>query len=90
MQRYIVFLNDREVIIDQEVNSPDAGLSEMNINFTGKSALVIAFKHFCLDLDCLKLRIKVEENISEACDAFNSMFTRIEAAGGIVRNQQNK
>lgn len=25
-----------------------------------------------------------------ACDAFNSMFTRIEAAGGIVRNQKEE
>ncbi|MFZ4547421.1 MAG: NUDIX hydrolase [Bacteroidales bacterium] len=89
-QRYLVFLNDRAVLIGQEnaiCKSDDNG---MFINFTDKVALVQAFDRFKLDLNLANLKIKTTQNFAEACNAFNSLFTRIEAAGGIVRNQDGE
>ncbi len=68
------------------VNSPD----ELHIEFTGKSQLEDAYKIFFRNPGILILKIKAAGNFTEACDAFNSMFKRIEAAGGIVRNQRNE
>ena len=59
----------------------------MFINFTDKTALIQAFDRFKPDLNLANLKIKTTQNFAEACKDFNSMFTRIEAAGGIVRNQ---
>jgi ADP-ribose pyrophosphatase YjhB (NUDIX family) len=69
---------------------PENVSQQMTIDFTDKSALVKAYKRFYLDSDCVNLIIKTEENFLAACAAFNSMFTRIEAAGGIVRNNKKE
>ncbi len=62
----------------------------MIIDFTDKDTLVQAFDRFKLDLNLANLKIKTTQNFAEACKAFNSLFTRIEAAGGIVRNQDGE
>jgi ADP-ribose pyrophosphatase YjhB (NUDIX family) len=90
MQRYIVFLNDRAVTICQDIKIPAKGSNEMILDFTDKSSLSEAYKRFYRDAECLNLTIKTAGNFAEACEAFNSMFNRIEAAGGIVRNQKQE
>jgi ADP-ribose pyrophosphatase YjhB (NUDIX family) len=90
MQRYIVFLNDRIISINQGINIHEFASNEMTIDFTDKSALAIAYKRFCTDTSCNKLKVEATENFSAACNALNSLFTRIEAAGGIVRNQKKE
>ncbi len=62
----------------------------MVLHYTGKASLIKAYKLFCQDEDCLKLIIKADNNFPEACRFFNTMFKRIEAAGGIVRNQHKE
>jgi len=89
MQRYIVFLNDRTVSICQDCKSSSVP-NEITVDFTDKSSLVKVYKHFYKDSDCANLLIKTGDNFLEACETFNSMFTRIEAAGGIVRNQKKE
>ena len=90
MQRYIVFLNDRSVIIDQDINIPESGSGSKVIEFTSRSALANVYESFYGDADCKSLIVKSTENYAEACNAFNSLFTRIEAAGGIVRNNKKE
>ena len=90
MQRYIVFLNERAVIIHQNINMPVNSPDELHIDFSGKLELEDAYNIFFRNPGILTLKIKATGNFTEACDAFNSTFKRIEAAGGIVRNQQNE
>jgi len=90
MQRYIVFLNDRAVAISQDINISEHRSDEMVVNFTDKHALNEVYTRFYQDTDCLNLILKTGKNFSEACKAFNGMFTRVEAAGGIVRNKKGE
>jgi ADP-ribose pyrophosphatase YjhB (NUDIX family) len=89
-QRYIVFLNDRVVTICQDSKIIESGTGEMIHNFIDRSALTKAYTRFHNDADCVNLIIKTGNNFTEACKIFNKMFTRIEAAGGIVRNQKEE
>jgi ADP-ribose pyrophosphatase YjhB (NUDIX family) len=90
VQRYTVFLNEKTVLICQDFSISENRAYEMIVDFTGKSSLVKAYKHFCQDADCVNLIIKTDNNFLEACKSFNKMFIRIEAAGGIVRNQNEE
>jgi len=90
MQRYTVFLNDRIVSISQNIDIPENKPGEMIMDFTDKSQLIKAYDSFYKDTNCTKLSIKTGENFAEACEIFNKLFIRIEAAGGIVNNQKEK
>jgi len=90
MQRYIVFLNDRAVTISQNINKPAKGSTEMIVDFIDQTSIAKAYNSFYHNTDCINLQIRTGKNFHEACDIFNSLFTRIEAAGGIVRNQKGK
>jgi ADP-ribose pyrophosphatase YjhB (NUDIX family) len=90
MQRYTVFLNDKVVTIHQNINIVDDKSNRMLVNYTDKPALVKVYKRFYEDSDCFNLVIHAANKYAEACDAFNSMFRRIRAAGGIVRNQDQE
>jgi ADP-ribose pyrophosphatase YjhB (NUDIX family) len=72
------------------MNFSEFNPNEMMIDFTDKSNLINSYKSFYSDKDCVNLRIKAENNFSEACEVFNNMFKRVEAAGGIVRNEKQK
>ena len=58
----------------------------MSVDFTDKALLVEAYKSFSQDKKCIKLVINALGNFNTACENFDSLFSRIEAAGGIVRN----
>ena len=62
----------------------------MTVDFRGKSSIIKAYKHFNEDTEYINLIIKTGSDFSEACKDFNSMFTRIEAAGGIVSNEKQE
>jgi ADP-ribose pyrophosphatase YjhB (NUDIX family) len=78
------------ITISQDDRYKEYGSNEMTIDFTDKSILAEAYTRFCMDSDCINLVIKSGKNYKEACKSFNKMFTRIEAAGGIVRNQKKE
>jgi len=61
----------------------------MYIRFTDKTALAEAYKRFYSEEHCIQLNIEAKDFFTDACKSFNSLFTRIEAAGGIVRNPNN-
>ena len=88
-QRYTVFLNDRAVTICRDTKIAFESKS-MTVDFRGKSSIIKAYKHFNEDTEYINLIIKTGSDFSEACKDFNSMFTRIEAAGGIVRNEKQE
>jgi 8-oxo-dGTP pyrophosphatase MutT (NUDIX family) len=89
-QRYTVFLNEKAVLICQDIKLPEQSSNEKTIVFTDKSNLIKSYKSFYSDKDCVNLRIKADKNFAEACEVFNTMFKRIEAAGGIVRNNNQE
>ena len=62
----------------------------MYIRYTDKTALAKAYKLFYSDEHCIQFNIEAKDFFADACKAFNSMFTRIEAAGGIVRSLDNE
>jgi ADP-ribose pyrophosphatase YjhB (NUDIX family) len=86
-QRYLVFLNDRAVLIGQDIGITKSENNGMSINFTDKPALIQAFDRFKLDLDVANLKINTTQNFVEACKVFNSLFSPVQAAGGIARNR---
>ena len=83
-------MNERAVKICQNINIIEQSSDELILDFTGKSSLVKAYQRFCLDLNFQNLTIRADTNFPEACKAFNSIFTRVEAAGGIVRNAKEE
>jgi len=89
MQRYTVFLNDRAVTICSDINS-ESGSKEMIMDFSGKTSIVNAYRQFYADQEIKTLFIKTGQDFNPACKAFNGLFTRIEAAGGIVRNEMQE
>jgi len=89
MQRYIVFLNDRTVTISTDFNS-ESGSKEMMLDFKGKSSIVNAYKQFYENQEIKNLVVHAGNNFADACGTFNSMFSPISAAGGIVRNSNNE
>jgi len=62
----------------------------MYIRYTDKTALAKAYKLFYSDEYCIQFNIEAKDFFADACKAFNNMFTRIEAAGGIVRSLENE
>ena len=88
-QRYTVFLNDRVVTICRDIKTASVP-KNITLDFTDKTTLIQAYKNFYDDSEYMNLIIKTGENFEEACLAFNSMFMRIEAAGGIVRNPKQE
>jgi len=83
-------LNDRAVTISQNINKPAKGSNEMIVDFIDQASIAEAYNLFYHDTNCINLQIITGKNFREACDIFNRMFTRIEAAGGIVRNLKGK
>jgi ADP-ribose pyrophosphatase YjhB (NUDIX family) len=90
VQRYTVFLNERTVLICQDITVSENRPDEMAMDFTNEASLIKAYKQFYEHTDCVNLKIKTRNNFAEACEIFNKLFTRIEAAGGIVRNQEEE
>lgn len=88
-QRYTVFLNERAITICSEMECCDKA-RDLVLYFTDKSSLDKEFKRFSRDSDCKNLIVIAIENFEEACVAFNGIFKRIEAAGGIVRNKNQE
>jgi ADP-ribose pyrophosphatase YjhB (NUDIX family) len=88
MQRYIVFLNERIVAICQDINITELKSDTLTVEYTDKSELYKVYNDFYNDENSTDLLINTGKKFNEACEAFNSFFKSIKAAGGIVRNQK--
>jgi 8-oxo-(d)GTP phosphatase len=62
----------------------------MIMDFGGKTSIINAYRQFYADQEIKYLFIKTGQDFNSACKAFNGLFTRIEAAGGIVRNEKQE
>jgi ADP-ribose pyrophosphatase YjhB (NUDIX family) len=87
-QRYLVFLNERSILIGENLIKYKNDSDGIDIDYTDKGALSQVYRRFSENPDSTKLRINAARNFADACKDFNSMFSRIEAAGGIVRNRE--
>lgn len=72
------------------MNLPENRPNAIILQYTDKASLVKAYSRFYQDSECVNLIIKAGNYFEEASKFFNKMFTRIEAAGGIVRNQNGE
>lgn len=89
MQRYTVFLNDRAVTICPDINF-EYGREDIILDFSGKYSIVNGYKQFYGNPEIKNLLITSGQDFADACGIFNGMFTRIKAAGGIVRNEKQE
>ena len=89
-QRYTVFLNDRSVQISETINRPDYQSNKRIIPFEGKEQLTSEYERFKADNHCECLEIYSYHLYKETVEAFNSLFTPLKAAGGMVRNPEGK
>jgi 8-oxo-dGTP pyrophosphatase MutT (NUDIX family) len=90
MQKYIVFSTDKAVIIQSGKNTGCEQPGEMCSRYTGKAALAEAVRIFESNPDKNILTFFADDRYSEAVQAFNSLFTPIKAAGGLVRNPEGE
>jgi ADP-ribose pyrophosphatase YjhB (NUDIX family) len=89
VQMYRVFLNEKVVVIYQDINIPVLKPGQMLLEFTGNPTLDKVYRQFKNDKSIKEILIKTSGNFVETCKLFNAMFFKIEAAGGIVRNEND-
>ncbi len=85
-QRYTVFLNDKAVIICRNIDKPENQDNDIVIQYAGRQSIEVVYARFIEAGGCKTLWILAGVDFEIACLEFNSLFKRIEAAGGIVRN----
>jgi len=78
------------ICITQNINKTEVQPQEVIVEYCNKPKLIKDYLHFCNNPDTTKLNIITEDKFEEACKVFNNLFKRIEAAGGIVRNNQHE
>lgn len=87
-QRYRVFLNDKVILISEIINKEEHEKDAFLIQFDTPEELQEVYERFRSDIHCSKLLINAGNRFAEACRAFNAMFTPVQAAGGVVINQE--
>ncbi len=65
-----------------QLQSPQA----LDVEYKGAHEIKQAFTQFRYTATYRELNIRAASNFEEACSAFNTMFTMLEAGGGIVRH----
>lgn len=90
MQRYTVFLNDKVVIISQNINMLPIQPVDLIVHHTDNHPVEDTYRQFAKSTDPGNLIIITETGFSQACSEFNSLFKKISAAGGIVKNTYGK
>jgi ADP-ribose pyrophosphatase YjhB (NUDIX family) len=86
VQRYRVFLNDKLILISEDINIADYQPSDRVVNFNGLDEMLKEYERFKGNEDCERLIFHANNRYSEACESFSSLFRKIKAAGGLVRN----
>ena len=90
MQMYKVFIYDKTVIFTEDVNTKTSDENEQIIKFESISNLLSDFEVFISNPKINKLFVFIEKDVDKIFEEFLSNFPIIEAAGGIVRNPENK
>lgn len=87
-QKYRVFLNERSIEITQDINT---GKHECwkQVHYS-PGMMHETYERFEAEPNCKKLVIFAPGAFAEACSAFGKLFHRIDAAGGIVKNDNGE
>ena len=83
-QKYVVFLHDRPIIFDENINIPDVNTNIRSMLFDIETTAV-EFERFAADSSITQLYFCCN-NTEEAFLSFSKLFKFIKAAGGIVYN----
>lgn len=84
MQKYIVYLNEKSIIISRDENSTDNITNVQLAEFVSDIDLSLLFAQFIKNEQAESLVILAGGNFDHACKSFNSMFNPVKAAGGLV------
>jgi 8-oxo-dGTP pyrophosphatase MutT (NUDIX family) len=89
-QRYRVFLNDKSILISEDINTADIQPDDRCVIFRGVSEMQLEYERFKSEKDCNQLIFLTGERFSTAVSAFQSLFRDVKAAGGIVKDKEGK
>ena len=87
---YKVFIYDKTVIFTEDVNTKASDENEQITKFESISNLLSDFEVFISNPKINKLFVFNKKDVNKIFEEFLSNFPIIEAAGGIVRNPENK
>lgn len=87
-QRYRVFLNEKSILISEEINIADYQATDTVVNYLGKTDMVLEYERFKANDVSEQLIFVAKNKFQEACISFRSMFREIKAAGGVVINNE--
>jgi hypothetical protein len=90
LQRYTVFLNDKAVIISRNSNMPISQDGDTTVQYTDIQSLEYHYRCFFASPGPGNLNIISGTDFEKACSEFNSLFKKINAAGGIVKNNKGE
>ncbi len=79
-------MNDKAVIICRNINKPENQDNDIILQYAGRQSIEAEYARFTGASDSKTLWIIAGADFEKAYFEFNSLFKRIEAAGGIVRN----
>jgi 8-oxo-dGTP pyrophosphatase MutT (NUDIX family) len=89
IQMYKVFLNEKSILISENINNDDLRHFDHIVRYTPGMLLKREIETF-IDSKCDNFLLLGGGFYDEACRSFNSLFSPVKAAGGIVRNKRNK
>ena len=87
---YKVFIYDKTVIFTEDFNINTSGKNEQRLKFRSILSLLSVFKDFISNPKINNLFIIIDKDVNKIFEEFLSNFPLIEAAGGIVKNPENK
>lgn len=91
MQKYVVFFNDRSIQIINNISEiKSCTLNPKVVDYQNKNELFLDFKHFISNGKYSDLIVIASKDFEKAKKSFDSFFTIIYAAGGIVTNLKNE
>jgi 8-oxo-dGTP pyrophosphatase MutT (NUDIX family) len=90
LQRYTVFLNDKAVIISYDINISGTHAIDTIVNYSDLQSITTLYQNFCKNQGPGNLIIVAGKEFKKACSEFNSLFRKVNAAGGIVKNLQGE
>jgi len=89
-QRYRVFLNEKSILISEDINTTDSQSNDRIIPYLGLEKMQLEYERFKADEHCDQLIFLSRKKYSEACTSFRLMFRDIKAAGGLVKDPEGK
>jgi ADP-ribose pyrophosphatase YjhB (NUDIX family) len=87
-QRYRVFLNEKSILISEDINTADYQVTDSIVKYQGKTEMLLEYERFKANDVSGQLVFVAKNNFQKACFSFRSMFREIKAAGGVVMDNE--